>query len=88
MMECLDCGEFFDLRNFKQVIFHAFGHNERTEYGAVTKIRVCADCDATMHFIRRRWTGYVGFWKCDNCNRVEWTEHLPKIWKPTEIRFS
>ena|SRR5215510_9427621 len=90
VVECIDCGDFFDTRNLDEAIFHALGHEDRPdmEYGTVTKLRVCADCDGTMHFVRRRWRDFVGFWKCYRCARIEWTGHTPKICKPGEIRFS
>jgi hypothetical protein len=90
VMECMECGEFFDARNMNEVIFHAFGHQHgsNTEYGSVMKLKVCADCDATMHFVRRRWGDFVGFWKCARRARIEWAKQTPRIWKPGGIRFA
>lgn len=89
-LQCLQCGEWFDKRNLDEAIFHGLGHVPRPdfEYSGVMKARKCGDCEGFMMYYERKRKNYVGFWKCEDCGRVEWSLTPPKVFTAEEIYFS
>jgi hypothetical protein len=87
---CRECGEWFDRRNLDEVAFHGFGHKQRSDigYSSVRELRRCADCGGTMDFHRRRRKELVGYWKCEDCDRIEWGTPKQQTWTAKDITFS
>src|ERR1041384_7115784 len=88
--QCKECREWFDRRTLDEVAFHAFGHKPRPDigYSSVRKLRLCSDCGGSMDFHRRRRKNYVGYWRCEDCDRIEWATTAPPTWTAKDIKFS